>query len=313
MRVVIRLLTGVLIIITGCVGTDILDDPIVPKKILLNSGDTAVVLSTSLQLESVYFNEYGVEEVVDIRYFNFNEDIVSVSEDGLVTPLTIGQARIYSYFEQTTSDTILVNIIGSPEDVASVVIAPGPNEIAVGSTITLTATAFNFNNEVLAEEVVWESGDTTVARVTQDGMVTGVADGITNIYAIAGGIRSEPYPLTVGVVERVATFMGSSGYTGEGTATLKMDGDNIILELGDDFKTDFALGTFIYLSNSTGGASTRANGLELGEVESNGAHTFNVSEIAATAGTSVEFTTYRYVIILCKPASITFGIADFES
>ncbi len=112
--------------------------------------------------------------------------------------------------------------------------------------------------------------------------------------------------------DRVAEFSGTSGYVGEGTVTLSQQDQLIILELADNFRTSFALGTFVYLSNSTGGAETRGSGLELGEISENGAHTFNVTQIANALNETVTLNQYRYCIILCKPASISFAIADFE-
>ena len=82
----------------------------------------------------------------------------------------------------------------------------------------------------------------------------------------------------------------------------------MFLYLSEDFETSFALGTFIYLANSTDGTAVRAQGVEIAEIKDNGAKEFNVSQIDP----SIQLDDFRYVIILCKPASITFGYADLN-
>jgi len=157
--------------------------------------------------------------------------------------------------------------------------------------------------------IVWSSDNEQVATVDANGNTQGLANGAAQITATIDGIESNPLTVTVGDNQRVGTFNGASGYTAEGTATLSLDDNgDLILELSDDFNTDFALGTYIYLSNSTTGAGTRNNGLEVSEITSDGAATFNVSNIDG----GVSLNEFRYVVVLCKPASITFGLADLE-
>jgi hypothetical protein len=81
-----------------------------------------------------------------------------------------------------------------------------------------------------------------------------------------------------------------------------------MLELASDFETEFALGTFVYLSNSISGSATAANGLEIAGISTNGFKLFNVSSIDPEVGID----TYAMVIILCKPASLTFGHATMQ-
>ena len=171
----------------------------------------------------------------------------------------------------------------------------------------------NLQNDTLTGfDVTWESSDMNILSITSEGLVTAAANGSAEIRAIVDGVRSSALSFTVGASVKTATFSGIGSYQGEGTATLKIEDDNIILALGEDFKTSFALGTFVYLSNETTGAGTRSTGLELGEITSNGMHSFNATDIAAVDSRTLDFNEYRYVVILCKPASIPFAIADFE-
>lgn len=78
--------------------------------------------------------------------------------------------------------------------------------------------------------------------------------------------------------------------------------------MSSNFETSFALGTFIYLANSTSGSSVRSTGLEVAEIKNNGAKTFNITQIKSNA----TLTDFKYVVILCKPASLTFGFAELK-
>ncbi|MFN0081517.1 MAG: hypothetical protein ACKVOM_03285, partial [Ferruginibacter sp.] len=107
---------------------------------------------------------------------------------------------------------------------------------------------------------------------------------------------------------RQGTFVKAGGYQASGNATLGVENGRLILRLQSNFVTSFALGTFIYLANSTNASAVRSGGLEIAQITTNGAHTFDVSSVSNNANIN----TYRYVVILCKPATVTFGFADLN-
>jgi TolB protein len=72
--------------------------------------------------------------------------------------------------------------------VASVTIAPTADTLVVGTTSSLTATTRDAAGHALTGRVVtWTSSDTTKAKVTAAGLVTGVAVGSATITATSGG------------------------------------------------------------------------------------------------------------------------------
>ncbi len=129
---------------------------------------------------------------------------------------------------------------------------------------------------------------------------------------------TEPAPVdtvttdtTTAVAELQGTLQGQGGYTTVGTVTLlRNEAGEIILSTSSDFQVSLALGTFLYLSNSQAGSATATNGLEIADVSESatGAQSFNVSQIDP----NVALNTYRYVIVLCKPARLTFGSAELK-
>ncbi len=72
--------------------------------------------------------------------------------------------------------------------VDSVVVTPAVATIAPGATVQLSATVLDASGDVLTGlSVTWASDDENIATVDDDGLVTGVADGIVDISASAGG------------------------------------------------------------------------------------------------------------------------------
>ena len=116
---------------------------------------------------------------------------------------------------------------------------------------------------------------------------------------------------TTTVTARQGTLQGQGGYTATGTVTLaRNEAGDIILSTSPDFEVSFALGTFLYLSNSQSGSATANGGLEIADVSNTptGQQSFNVTQVDPT----VSLTTYQYVIVLCKPARLTFGSAELN-
>ncbi len=297
-------------IFAGCIGTDVLDDPLVPQEITINEGTQALLLGEKKNFTVTYLNEYGIEEIVTPEWFIENTEIASITTSGIVTAKSMGQTTLIAKFDMAESNPVFITVTGSEEDISEVLIQTSASQVDIGGSIQLTASARNIlGDELEFTEISWSVDNEDIASINETGFLTGKSQGEVKVTATIEDIKSDPYTIGVGAQAKTTTLGGQNGYVAEGMVTLSKAPDGkVTLILADDFKTDFALGTFIYLSNSTSGSDTKANGLDLGEVKVNGAHTFDVSAVDSGVGLN----TYRYIIILCKPASITFGIGDFE-
>lgn len=81
-----------------------------------------------------------------------------------------------------SSDTV------APGSVAAIAVLPAEDSVRVGGTITLQATAQGADGDELdGEQVFWNSENPDVATVSDQGVVTGVAEGTTRIAASAEG------------------------------------------------------------------------------------------------------------------------------
>ena len=294
--------------LSGCIGVEYLDDQIVGKKIETSPESLALAIGQSQKAMAVYLNEYGVEEDVTINWTISASAIASVDGEGNVIGKAAGQAFIFAFFQEIV-DTIRLTVVGDVTSVATVTIAAGKTVLSSGETEDLSIAIKNILDQPLSGKTpVWKSSNVGVVSVNADGIVTAIANGVSTVTAEVDGVTSNQLVFTVGT-SRSGVFVKSGGYDAAGTATLKVDNGNLLLEFSSDFKTSFALGTVIYLSNNnTSGSAVKTNGLEIQQITQSGAHTFNIT----SKYPSVKLTDYKYVIILCKPATVIFGSAELK-
>lgn len=298
-----------LLVLGGCIGVDYLDDPIVGESIETESQPIALLKGNSFQATARYYNQYGIEQPVDLVWASSSPVIASVSANGLVTANASGQATIVVSFN-TIQSSFQVNVVLDETQVASIEVTVPENQtsLAIGGTKSLSATVKNINGQpLMGRTVEWFSENTSIASVDNTGLVTGLGMGMADIHAKSEGVKSNVITFSVGG-GRSGSFVGAGGYTAVGTATLSLMDNKLILQFSNNFQTSFALGTFVYLANSTNGAQVRASGLEVAQITTNGAKTFDITAISPTTG----LLDYQYVIILCKPASLTFGYAELK-
>lgn len=294
----------------SCIGTDLEDDP-KNASILADRESAQLIIGNTVAIEATYYYNMWVPRVDEpLIWQSANEAIAVVSQTGVITAIARGQTQIMISSNDGVTKNIPVTVVESDNEVANVTVSANETSLTIGETLQFTAEAFTISNATVSNaSFSWSSNDTGVATVDQNGLVTGVSDGSVGIIATADGVASEPFVIMVGTDARVGTFRGVGSYDAEGTAILSFnDSDQLILTFSDNFKTDFALGTFVYLANTTSGSSVRAQGLEIAEVVSNGAKTYNITSV----NSNVDLNTYRFVILLCKPASITFGTAELR-
>ena len=309
----IRYITFVIILIGtfGCIGVDEVDDPIVGESIGLNSYQEALLVGTNTQVTARYFDQYGIEQDLQITWTSSNEMVCTVEIDGTISGLSAGQSLVIASVGEIQSPPLLVTVVENPKDVATVSISsPAGNQIEIEQAVQLNIDILNLNGEpVEPGSITWVSENESILTVSDQGEIFGVSLGFTNVRAVVDGISSNSLGISVGQTSRSGNFQGANGYDASGSCELFIDDfGELKLTLSSDFDTDFALGTYIYLSNSTSGGATASGGLEIQEINSGGTATFNVSNISSETGLN----DFDYVIVLCKPAGITFGYAELN-
>lgn len=159
----------------------------------------------------------------NVSWTSSNNAVATVSNAGLVRAIALGIATITVTTEDgghTASAQINVGV-----RVTTVTIAPLTPAINVGATQQLSATVNPSN--ATDRRVIWTSGDTSIATVSDTGLVTGVGGGIATITAttVDGG-RTATSRVTVnviavtGVTLAPATINLNAGTTQQLTATI---------------------------------------------------------------------------------------------
>ncbi len=292
----------------SCIGTDLVDAPVVGESLVIMPDRIALLIGNDQEATATYYNPFGVVEEVEITWKTEPTNIATVDVNGKVTAVSPGQAMLFAMHGELMA-SVRIAVVLDENSAASVDISAEKTSLANGESMVLSALVKNIDEQpITTSTVMWQSSDETVITVASDGTATAVGNGIAKLFAIVDGVYSNEIEVIVGGI-RTGTFVPANGYNASGTATLKLENQELILEFSDDFMTSFALGTFIYLSNNNvSGTAIRSEGIELGEINSNGTHTFNVTQ----SFPNVTLSQYQYVVILCKPASIPFGYAIFN-
>lgn len=294
--------------LSGCIGIDYLEDPIVGERIEVSTLQAALMPAQTLQLTALYFDQYGIERQVMLNWASSAPQIAQVDENGQVTAVANGQAIITASYQTALSEPVSITVVSDENAVARVDVSSPVSMLKIGEKVNLTAIVTNINGALLAGRTVeWFSENSSIVTIDASGELTAIANGIAGIHAKSEGVKSNVIDFAIGS-DRAGTFVAAGGYNAEGMATLKLQDGKLVLSLSDNFKTSFALGTYVYLSNSTSGSETFSRGIEIAQILNNGAKTFEISSINPNIG----LFDYRYVIILCKPARVTFGYADLN-
>lgn len=90
----------------GCIGFDIVDDKVEPVVIVLNPIDS-LKIGESYRLNAKYLNEVGVEEAADINWSTSNDQVITISTNGLAGALTLGEATIIAE-HNFAADTLII-------------------------------------------------------------------------------------------------------------------------------------------------------------------------------------------------------------
>jgi uncharacterized protein YjdB len=315
-------LIGVLCL-SACVQVDFKDDAIRPamlsvlassKLIVMDDAGNLTTKGTTARLSlSVgdkqvisieYLNQYGVKEDKALTWAS-SKPTVATATNNEVIALASGTTMLTGSIE-TINIIIDLTVVGGANDVASVTVSPPTTTtLQIGQTIQLDAKATNMNGTDLSGKTFeWFSENSTILTVSASGLVSALANGEAEIHSKVDGVKSNSIKFTVGTVSgRMGTFQSAGGYSAKGSVTVTEAGGKLVVSLGADYNASVALGTFIYLANSTNGGTVKSAGLELGQW-SNGAKTFEA--------VGVKLNQYKYVVVLCKPASVTFGFAELK-
>ena len=113
----------------------------------------------------------------EITWTSKKKEVASVNQKGLVTGKTVGNSMIMATSQNGYSADCLVVCQAK---ITGITVNPVTANMTVGQKITLTATT---SPEIVTEKVTWKSRNEDVAKVDNNGNVTGIGKGVVEIIA----------------------------------------------------------------------------------------------------------------------------------
>ena len=176
------------------------------------SSATLMSIGATVQLSATVMDENGqpVEDAV-VTWRSSDEDVVTVNDQGLVSAVANGMTQVTARSGNAEA-TVPVSVMQSA---ASLSIEPSSATLmSIGATVQLSATVLDENGQPVADAVVtWQSSDETVATVNDQGQVTAVGNGMTQVTARSGSAEaSVPVSVmqsasSITIEPRMATLM----------------------------------------------------------------------------------------------------------
>lgn len=192
----------------------------------------------------------------------------------------------------------------------SVVVTSPSQSVVAGQTVQLTGTPRDQNGNAISASVSWASSVPAVASVSQSGLVTTVAAGVTTITATATA-GSKSVQGSIGVTVTALPVLTSVSVSAPAT-TLVVGGTLQVTGTPKDQNGAAIAATVTYASSATGVASVSASGL----VTAVAAGTATITATAASGATSVSSTllitvtaapVLTSVSLSTPPASLSVG------
>jgi len=113
--------------------------------------------------------------------------VATIRQDGVLNGVAAGSSAVLAAAGGATGSA-MVDVVA----VGTITIAPSATlERLVGSTVQYTATVRDTGGNVVPVRVTWSVSDPLLASVDQNGLVTGLANGIVAIRASAGGVTAQ--------------------------------------------------------------------------------------------------------------------------
>jgi uncharacterized protein YjdB len=143
------------------------------------AGQTAQMTATVKDISGTVVTDRAVD------WSSSNLNVAAVSTSGVVGGVAPGTATITATVEGKSASTTVTVL---PVPVGSVELAPTSPNVVIGTTQQLTITVKDLNGTVVTDRIVnWSSSSTSVATVSQAGVVNAIALGTTTITATSEG------------------------------------------------------------------------------------------------------------------------------
>ena len=270
---------------------------VLPSDITMYSSSMKYITSIT-----AYYNDATNTSVAlnAVNYQSSNTGVVSVSNGGVVSGKSVGNATItVTYQENGVSCTDTVNVVVIPESIelTSISVIPTTINIEEGDTQTLTSITAYYddasNAVIVLNQASYQSSDTAVATVNNNGVVAGQKEGSTTItvsFAENGVTKKDTVTVTVFqpsiVLDYIRVLPSTiSIYRGH-TNTIS----SITAYYNDDSSSSISLNKASYQSSDINIATVNNNGVITGIAVGTATVTVTYNEDSITKNDTVNVT-----------------------
>lgn len=154
-------------------------------SVTLSPTSGTVFVGTSQQLTAIAKDAGGTTLTGrTVTWTSSGVSIAAVSSSGNVTGISVGTATITATVEgKSATATITVTLV----PVATVSVSTPSQNVSVGNTLQAAAILRDGNGQIVSRQVQWSSSATSVATVSQSGLITATSAGNAQITATSEG------------------------------------------------------------------------------------------------------------------------------
>ncbi len=166
-------------------------------SISVSFGTNPIYVGQTAKANFSGLDQYGAPYPIGvINWSSGSPGIATVNPIGGITGVGVGQAQIIASAGAIQGQAALTV---QPVPVGSITLSSTLLSVNVGLTAQLTATAYDMGGSIInSAAITWTSSDTTKAKVSTTGLVTGIAVGRVTVTAQSGGKTAMPSrPVTV--------------------------------------------------------------------------------------------------------------------
>ena len=199
---------------------------VIPEPVLtLSTTEATLLVSDKLSLS---FTLENAPEGAEVVFTTSDKEVAFVTPEGEVTAIAYGTATITASLvkgeEVLASDECAMTVYNP---ITKLLVGPAVATIIVGDHYQLEAFINEGTNP--AEVITWTSANPATATVDQDGLVTAIAPGYVNIYAVASNNLVGFCTVTV---VKTSDMGGVEGVEGDSAAMVTVEGNNIVAPEG---------------------------------------------------------------------------------
>lgn len=159
-----------------------------PSSITLEAQKKTIDIGESLQLANDIITSTASK---NITYISTNNNIASVSDDGIVTGHNVGAVIIKAISDK---DNSIVGefevVVYNPDDPEMANLRQTISNIKLEVGESYTALTTFTPSTVKAPEITWTSADSAIATVSSNGVITGINVGTTDVTAACGDLTA---------------------------------------------------------------------------------------------------------------------------